>query len=55
MTDETLDERSVERDPLKLFKAWFDSAVGAKLPLPRGNVAGYSDSRRQTNVTHGIA
>jgi len=34
MTDETLDERSVERDPIKQFKAWFDSAVAAKLPLP---------------------
>ena len=34
MTDETLDEHSVERDPLKQFKVWFDSAVAAKLPLP---------------------
>jgi len=34
MTNETLDERSVERDPLKQFKVWFDSAVAAKLPLP---------------------
>jgi pyridoxamine 5'-phosphate oxidase len=34
MTDETLDERSVERDPIKQFKVWFDSAVAAKLPLP---------------------
>ena len=34
MTDETLDERSVERDPFKQFKVWFDSAVAAKLPLP---------------------
>jgi len=34
MTDETLDERSVERDPIKQFKLWFDSAVAAKLPLP---------------------
>jgi pyridoxamine-phosphate oxidase len=34
MTDETLDERSLERDPIKQFKVWFDSAVAAKLPLP---------------------
>jgi pyridoxamine 5'-phosphate oxidase len=34
MTDETLDERSVERHPIKQFKVWFDSAVAAKLPLP---------------------
>jgi len=34
MTDETLDERSVDPDPIKQFNRWFNSAVAAGLPLP---------------------
>jgi pyridoxamine 5'-phosphate oxidase len=34
MANETLDQRSVERDPIKQFEIWFDSAVAAKLLLP---------------------
>jgi pyridoxamine 5'-phosphate oxidase len=30
---ETLDEKLVERDPIKQFQLWFDDAVAAKLPL----------------------
>ncbi|HEX3183872.1 MAG TPA: pyridoxamine 5'-phosphate oxidase [Pyrinomonadaceae bacterium] len=32
-TLETLDEKLVERDPIKQFQLWFDEAVAAKLPL----------------------
>jgi len=32
-TLETLDEKLVERDPIKQFQLWFDEAVSAKLPL----------------------
>ncbi len=37
MTDtpsETLDEKTVDRDPIKQFQAWFDDAIAAKLSLP---------------------
>lgn len=30
---ETLDEKRVERDPIKQFQIWFDEAQAAKLPL----------------------
>lgn len=30
---ETLDERRVERDPIKQFQLWFDDAIAAKIPL----------------------
>ena len=30
---ETLDEKHVERDPIKQFQLWFDDAVAAKIPL----------------------
>jgi pyridoxamine 5'-phosphate oxidase len=30
---ETLDEKRVERDPIKQFQLWFDDAIAAKLPL----------------------
>jgi pyridoxamine 5'-phosphate oxidase len=33
-TPETLDEKYVDRDPIKLFQAWFNDAIDAKLPLP---------------------
>lgn len=33
-TLETLDEKLVDRDPIKLFQAWFDDAIAAKVPLP---------------------
>lgn len=33
-TQETLDEKLVNRNPIKLFQAWFDDAIAAKLPLP---------------------
>lgn len=33
-TPETLDEKQVERDPIKQFQLWFDDAIAAKLPLP---------------------
>lgn len=29
-----LDERTIDRDPIRLFQLWFDDAVAAKLPLP---------------------
>lgn len=31
---EGLDEKTVDRDPIKQFQLWFDDAVAAKLPLP---------------------
>lgn len=31
---ETLDEKLIERDPVKLFQLWFDDARAASLPLP---------------------
>lgn len=31
---ETLDEKRVERDPVKQFQLWLDDAIAAKLPLP---------------------
>src|SRR5688572_25060244 len=31
---ETLDEKRIERDPIKLFQRWLDDAIAAKLPLP---------------------
>ena len=34
MTNETLDERTIDRDPVKQFELWFNSAVAAQLPLP---------------------
>ena len=30
---EELDERHVERDPIKQFQLWFDDAIAAKIPL----------------------
>jgi pyridoxamine 5'-phosphate oxidase len=33
-TPETLDEKLVERDPIKQFQLWLDEAFAAKLPLP---------------------
>ena len=33
---EGLDERTADRNPLKLFQRWFADAVAAKLPLPEG-------------------
>ena len=33
-TSETLDEKLVERDPIKQFQLWFDDAIAAGLPLP---------------------
>lgn len=33
-TLETLDEKRVERDPIRQFLVWFDEAVTAKLPMP---------------------
>jgi pyridoxamine 5'-phosphate oxidase len=32
-TLETLDEKRVERDPIKQFQLWFDDALAAKIPL----------------------
>lgn len=29
-----LDEKSIERDPIRQFQAWFNDAVAAKLPMP---------------------
>src|SRR4029079_5527077 len=31
---EGLDENTIDRDPLKQFKIWFNDAIAAKLPLP---------------------
>ena len=31
---EDLDEKTIDRDPIKQFQLWFDDAVAAKLPLP---------------------
>lgn len=33
-TLEALDEKRVERDPIKQFQLWLDDAIAAKLPLP---------------------
>jgi pyridoxamine 5'-phosphate oxidase len=32
-TLETLDEKRVDRDPIKQFQLWFDDAIAAKIPL----------------------
>jgi pyridoxamine 5'-phosphate oxidase len=31
---EGLDEKTIDRDPIKQFQLWFEDAVAAKLPLP---------------------
>jgi pyridoxamine 5'-phosphate oxidase len=31
---EVLDEKRIERDPIKQFQIWFDEAIGANLPMP---------------------
>jgi len=31
---EGLDEKTIDRDPIKQFQIWFDEAVAAKLPMP---------------------
>lgn len=31
---ETLEEKRVERDPIKQFQIWFEEAIAAQLPLP---------------------
>jgi pyridoxamine 5'-phosphate oxidase len=31
---EGLDEKTIDRDPIKQFQTWFDDAFAAKLPLP---------------------
>ena len=31
---EGLDEKTIDRDPIKQFQIWFDEAVNAKLPMP---------------------
>jgi pyridoxamine 5'-phosphate oxidase len=31
---ETLDEKRVERDPIKQFQIWLDDAIAAKVPMP---------------------
>ncbi len=31
---EGLDEKSIDRDPIRQFQTWFDDAIAAKLPLP---------------------
>ena len=34
MTSEGLDEKTIDRDPIKQFQSWFNDAIDAKLPLP---------------------
>jgi pyridoxamine 5'-phosphate oxidase len=31
---EGLDEKTIDRDPIKQFQIWFDEAIAAKLPMP---------------------
>src|SRR5215216_2833198 len=31
---EGLDEKLIDRDPIRQFQIWFDDAIAAKLPLP---------------------
>jgi pyridoxamine 5'-phosphate oxidase len=31
---EGLDEKTIDRDPIRQFQIWFDDAIAAKLPLP---------------------
>jgi pyridoxamine 5'-phosphate oxidase len=31
---DVLDEKRIERDPIKLFRFWFDEAIAANLPMP---------------------
>ena len=31
---EGLDEKTIDRDPIKLFQRWFEDAIAAKLPMP---------------------
>ena len=33
-TSETLDEKLIDRDPIKQFQAWFNDAIAANFPLP---------------------
>ena len=30
----TLDEKTIDRDPIRQFQAWFNDAIAAKLPMP---------------------
>ena len=30
----TLDEKSIDRDPIRQFQTWFNDAIAAKLPMP---------------------
>jgi pyridoxamine 5'-phosphate oxidase len=32
--DDTLDEKRIDRDPIKQFQQWFNDAIAAHLPLP---------------------
>ena len=34
MTTVTIDEKTIDRDPIKQFQIWFNDAIAAKLPLP---------------------
>jgi len=34
LSSEGLDEKTIDRDPIRQFQLWFDDAVAAKLPLP---------------------
>lgn len=34
MAEDVLDEKLIDRDPIKQFSQWFNDAVNAKLPLP---------------------
>lgn len=34
MTIEGLDEKTIDRDPIRQFQVWLDDAIAAKLPLP---------------------
>ena len=31
---EDLDEKRIEKDPIKLFRHWFDDAIAANIPMP---------------------
>lgn len=34
IASEVLDEKTIDRDPIKQFQLWFNDAIAAKLPLP---------------------
>ena len=45
---DSIDEKTVDRDPLKLFQRWLDEAEGGRHPFGRGDDAGNRDAGGET-------